>query len=168
MVLEGWAAAGKGTLVKKMVNYMDPRGFTVHPILTPSPQEESYPFLWRFWQKLPAKGSIGIFYHSWYTHLLEDRLLNKLPSSQIPLVMRDINTFERQLFDDGIAIAKFWIHLSQKELKSRIKEYAENELESWRVRPEDWQQGGDKPKEVPINERTPDKIIRLKSLIKKS
>ncbi len=140
VVLEGWAAAGKGTLVKKMVNYMDPRGFTVHPILTPSPQEESYPFLWRFWQKLPAKGSIGIFYHSWYTHLLEDRLLNKLPSSQIPLVMRDINTFERQLSDDRVAIAKFWIHLSQKELKSRIKEYAENELESWRVRPEDWQQ----------------------------
>ncbi len=46
VVLEGWAAAGKGALVKKMVNYMDPRGFAVHPILSPSTQEQQYPFLW--------------------------------------------------------------------------------------------------------------------------
>lgn len=140
VVLEGWAAAGKGTLVKKMINYMDPRGFAVHPVLAPSPQERSYPFLWRFWQKLPPKGSLGIFYHSWYTHLLEDRLFDRVPDTTIPLVTRDINAFERQLADDGVAIAKFWIHLSQKELKSRLKKYASDELESWRVRPEDWQQ----------------------------
>ncbi|MEG3436896.1 polyphosphate:AMP phosphotransferase [Pannus brasiliensis CCIBt3594] len=140
VVLEGWAAAGKGTLVRKMINYMDPRGFAVHPVLAPSPQERSYPFLWRFWQKLPPKGSLGIFYHSWYTHLLEDRLFDRVSDTTIPLVTRDINAFERQLADDGVAIAKFWIHLSQKELKSRLKKYASDELESWRVRPEDWQQ----------------------------
>jgi AMP-polyphosphate phosphotransferase len=140
VVLEGWAAAGKGTLVKKTIEYMDPRGFTVHPVLAPSPEERRYPFLWRFWQKLPAKGSIGIFYHSWYTHLLEDRLFDCLPPNQVPLVTRDINAFERQLADDGVAIAKFWIHLSEKELKKRVKKYASDELESWRVRPEDWQQ----------------------------
>ena len=48
VVLEGWAAAGKGSLVKKMTNYMDPRGFSVLPIFQPSEQEERYPFLWRF------------------------------------------------------------------------------------------------------------------------
>lgn len=140
VVLEGWAAAGKGALVKKIVNYMDPRGFAVHPILTPSPQEQRYPFLWRFWHKLPARGSLGFFYHSWYTRVLEDRLFKKLPDAELPFVMRDINAFERQLVDDGAAIAKFWIHLSRKELKSRLKDYACDELESWRVRPEDWQQ----------------------------
>lgn len=140
IVLEGWAAAGKGALVKKMINYMDPRGFSVHPILTPSPQEERFPFLWRFWHKLPAKGSIGFFYHSWYTHVLEDRLFEHLPDARVPVIMRDINAFERQLVDDGVVIAKFWIHLSRKELKSRLKKYEADELESWRVRPEDWQQ----------------------------
>ena len=140
VVLEGWAAAGKGALVKKMVNYMDPRGFAVHPILSPSTQEQQYPFLWRFWHKLPPKGSLAFFYHSWYTHVLEDRLFENLPNSQMPLVIRDINAFERQLVDDGMAIAKFWIHLSRKELKSRLKKYAADELDSWRVRPEDWQQ----------------------------
>lgn len=140
IVLEGWAAAGKGALVKKMVGYMDPRGFTVHPIWPASDDESRYPFLWRFWQILPARGSIGIFYHSWYTHLLEDRLFGRLPSNQVPIAIRQINAFERQLVDDGAAMAKFWIHLSKKELKQRLKKASKDELKAWRVRPEDWQQ----------------------------
>lgn len=140
IVLEGWAAAGKGALVKKMVGYMDPRGFIVHPIWPPTVEEQAYPFLWRFWQKLPAAGQISFFYHSWYTRVLEDRLYERVSSAQIPMVMRDINAFERQMIDDGAAIAKFWVHLSPKELKRRLKKAAGDKLESWRVRPEDWKQ----------------------------
>ena len=140
IVLEGWAAAGKGKLLQKTIGYMDPRGFKVHPILSATEEEQKYPFLWRFWHKLPPKGSFGIFYHSWYTHLLEDRLFDLETDGSIPLLIRDINAFERQLGDDAVAIAKFWIHLSKKELKERLKKYESDELESWRVRPEDWQQ----------------------------
>ncbi len=140
IVLEGWTAAGKGALVKKMVGYMDPRGFTVHPIWPATKQERRYPFLWRFWQNLPAQGKIGIFYHSWYTHLLEDRLFKRLPTADVPMAMRQINAFERQMVDDGVAMAKFWIHLSHKELKRRLKKAEKDELKAWRVRPEDWQQ----------------------------
>ncbi|MBD0395828.1 MAG: polyphosphate:AMP phosphotransferase, partial [Microcoleus sp. C1-bin4] len=140
IVLEGWAAAGKGALVKKMVGYMDPRGFGVHPIWPPSEAEMGYPFLWRFWQKLPARGKIGIFYHSWYTHLLEDRLFDRVSDAEVPTVVRQINAFERQMVDDGAAIAKFWIHLSKKELKHRLKKLEEDTLQAWRVRPEDWKQ----------------------------
>jgi polyphosphate:AMP phosphotransferase len=96
--------------------------------------------LWRFWQKLPAAGKIVFFYHSWYTHVLEDRLFKRLSPEQVPVMMRDINAFERQLVDDGVAIAKFWLHLSRKELKQRLKKYASDQLDAWRVRPEDWQQ----------------------------
>ena len=140
VVLEGWAAAGKGALVKKMTRYMDPRGFSVLPIFEPSAREERYPFLWRFWHKLPARGSVAFFYHSWYTHLLEDRLFERLDFQDVPMVVREINSFERQLVEEGMAIAKFWIHLSQDELKKRLKKAAKDDLEAWRVRPEDWQQ----------------------------
>jgi polyphosphate:AMP phosphotransferase len=140
IVLEGWAAAGKGALVKKMVGYMDPRGFGVHPIWPPSEAEMGYPFLWRFWQKLPARGKIGFFYHSWYTHLLEDRLFDQVSDAEVPTVIRQINAFERQMVDDGAAIAKFWIHLSKKELKRRLKKLEDDTLQAWRVRPEDWKQ----------------------------
>ncbi|MGC9528857.1 MAG: polyphosphate:AMP phosphotransferase [Limnospira sp.] len=140
IVLEGWAAAGKGALVKKMVGYMDPRGFKVIPIWPPTKSERRYPFLWRFWQQLPGRGKIGIFYHSWYTHVLEDRLFDRLPETEVPMAMRQINAFERQMVDDGAAIAKFWIHLSKKELKHRLKKASKDELAAWRVRPEDWKQ----------------------------
>jgi polyphosphate:AMP phosphotransferase len=140
IVLEGWAAAGKGALVKKMVAYMDPRGFTVHPIWPPTRTERRYPFMWRFWKNLPAQGKLGIFYHSWYTHVLEDRLFKRLPAADVPMAMRQINAFERQMVDDGVAMAKFWIHLSKKELKNRLKKAEKDELKAWRVRPEDWQQ----------------------------
>ncbi len=140
IVLEGWAAAGKGNLVKKIINYMDPRGFKVHPILAPTSEEKKYPLLWRFWQKLPPKGAFAFFYHSWFTHLLEDRLFNSVKKSKISPIVSQINAFERQLTDDGVTMIKFWIHLSNKELKSRLKKYANDPLQSWRVRPEDWQQ----------------------------
>ena len=140
VVLEGWAAAGKGALVKKMTNYMDPRGFLLYPILAESLEEQEYPFLWRFWQKSPPRGAISIFYHSWYIHLLEDRLFKKIENNTIPLITRDINAFERQLTEDGVIISKFWLHLSKKELKTRLREYQEDKWESWRVRKEDWQQ----------------------------
>jgi len=140
IVLEGWAAAGKGGLVKKMVGYIDPRGFAVHPTWPATAEECSYPFLWRFWQKLPARGQMSIFYHSWYTHVLEDRLFERVSNAEIPMVMRQINAFERQMVDDGAAIAKFWIHLSKKELKRRLKKLEDDELQAWRVRSEDWHQ----------------------------
>lgn len=140
IVLEGWAAAGKGAIVKKLATCMDPRGFILHPIVAPTPQEEQYPFLWRFWQGLPPKGNVATFYHSWYTHVLEDRLFNKVDAKNVPHRIQAINAFERQLANDGVAIAKFWIHLSQEELKKRLKKYAKDPLDSWRVRKEDWQQ----------------------------
>jgi len=140
VVLEGWAASGKGKLVKQMVGYMDPRGFQVYPILYPTQEENQYPFLWRFWQKLPTKGAMSIFYHSWYTHVLEDRLFDRVTDAQVPTIIGQINSFERQLVDDGVAIAKFWLHVSHKELHSRLKKYAKDPLTAWRVREEDWQQ----------------------------
>jgi polyphosphate:AMP phosphotransferase len=140
VVLEGWAASGKGVLVKKLVQYMDPRGFLVHPIWPATEAEAQYPFLWRFWQKLPPKGSIAIFYHSWYTRVLEDRLFERVESQQVPTDLRHINAFERQLSEDGVAIVKFWLQISPKELKKRLKSYAKDDLMAWRVRPEDWQQ----------------------------
>ncbi|MDY6937149.1 MAG: polyphosphate:AMP phosphotransferase [Cyanobacteriota bacterium] len=139
-VLDGWTATGKGTLLKNMVGYMDPRGFVVHPIWPPTPEEQQYPFLWRFWQKLPSVGQVSVFYHSWYTRVLEDRLFDRISEAEIPTAMRQINAFERQMVDDGCAIAKFWLHLSCKELKKRLKKADDDPLDSWRVRPEDWQQ----------------------------
>lgn len=140
IALEGWAAAGKGAIVKALRDSLDPRGFQVHPIFPPEPHELGFPWLRRFWLRLPEAGTIGLFYHSWYSHLLEDRLFGRLPDPQFPEATREVNAFERQLADEGAAIAKFFIHLGRDELKKRLKKYQADPFQAWRVRPEDWQQ----------------------------
>ncbi len=140
IALEGWAAAGKGSIVKELRDSLDPRGFRVHPIFPPEAHELGFPWLRRFWLRLPEAGTIGLFYHSWYTRLLEDRLFDRLPNAQFPETAREVNAFERQLVDGGAAIAKFFIHLSRDELKKRLKKYQADRFQAWRVRPEDWQQ----------------------------
>ncbi len=140
IALEGWAAAGKGSIVKELRDSLDPRGFRVHPIFPPEAHELGFPWLRRFWLRLPEAGTIGLFYHSWYTRLLEDRLFDRLPEARFPEATREVNAFERQLADGGAAIAKFFIHLSRDELKKRLKKYQADRFQAWRVRPEDWQQ----------------------------
>lgn len=140
IVLEGWAAAGKGALVKQLVHPLDPRSCQVYPILQPTEEERRYPLLWRFWQRLPRRGATAIFYHSWYTHVLEDRLFGRIKPAQVSLVLEQITEFEHQWVDDGALIVKYWLHLSRKELKKRLKAYAADPLQAWRVRPEDWRQ----------------------------
>ena len=57
IVFEGWDAAGKGTLINRLIQTFDPRGCVVHPINAPNEEERLRPFLWRFWIKTPAKGT---------------------------------------------------------------------------------------------------------------
>ncbi|WP_338441428.1 polyphosphate:AMP phosphotransferase [Synechococcus elongatus IITB4] len=140
VVLEGWAASGKGDYVRSLVEYMDPRGFIVHPVWPPTEQEQQFPFLRRFWLRLPPHGKVGIFYHSWYTRVLEDRLFTRIDPAQVPQTIQQINAFERQLHDDGAVIIKLWMHVSKKKLNKRLKKAAQDELRAWRIRPEDWQQ----------------------------
>ncbi len=140
VVLEGWAASGKGALVRKLTGYMDPRGFRVHPIWPATPEERRHPFLWRFWSSLPPRGAVAIFYHSWYGRVLEDRLFERIEPLAVPAAMGQINAFERQLVDDGAAIAKFWMHVDRDTLKSRLRKARADELQAWRIRPEDLEQ----------------------------
>ena len=74
IVFEGWDAAGKGTMINRLLISMDPRGFTVHPINPPNEEERFRPFLWRFWTKTPEKGRIAIFDRSWYGRVLVERV----------------------------------------------------------------------------------------------
>ena len=74
VVFEGWDAAGKGTVINRLTQALDPRGFKVHPISQPNEIERYYPWLWRFWSKLPAKGQFAVFDRSWYGRLLCEKV----------------------------------------------------------------------------------------------
>jgi polyphosphate kinase 2 (PPK2 family) len=138
VVFEGWGASGKGSMINRVLLALDPRGFTVHPILPPTQEELYRPFLWRFWTKLPERGRMAIFDRSWYRRVLNERVNRDVPKKVWERAYDQINAFERQLVDDDAIIVKFFLHISAKEQEKRFKRLERDPATSWRVTKEDW------------------------------
>ena len=139
VVFEGWDAAGKGTAIATLTQRLDPRGFKLYPVTAPRTYEQQRPWLWRFWLKVPNRGEMVIFDHSWYGRVLEERVESIVPEKTWRQAFRDIVEFERVLADDGTVILKFFLHISKKEQKSRFEAIQADPLEAWRLTDQDWQ-----------------------------
>lgn len=133
IVFEGFGAAGKGTQINRLIQTLDPRGFTVYSTDAETKEEQLHPFLWRFWNKTPEKGRIAVFDRSWYRKLLIDRYEIKPSKKKIAITLDEINTFEKQLTDGGTLIIKFFLDISKQEQKKRLKKLRENKSTKWRV-----------------------------------
>jgi len=138
ILFEGWDAAGKGTTISALTQRLDPRGFKLYPITAPRTYELQRPWLWRFWLKVPNRGEMVIFDHSWYGRVIEERVENTVPEKAWRQAYRDIVEFERMLADDGTTILKFFLHISKKEQKERFEAIEKDPLEAWRVTAADW------------------------------
>lgn len=136
-VFEGWAAAGKGSTVNVLAERLDPRGFRVVPILPPRTQETRYPWMWRFWQKIPARGQMVAYDTSWYRRVLVDRMTKSVKRREWEAAYGDIREFEEQLAADGTVILKFWLHISRQDQASRMKKLRKDKLTAWQVSDED-------------------------------
>ncbi|MEI6290944.1 MAG: hypothetical protein WCP19_10985 [Chloroflexota bacterium] len=137
IVFEGWAATGKGRLISIVAERMDPRGFRVVPVTAPRTIETHYPWLWRFWQKIPARGQIVAYDTSWYRRVLTDRINKTIPKKSWESAYQDIAEFEEQLAADGTVILKFWLHISKEEQDKRIKKLLKDKLTDWQVSADD-------------------------------
>lgn len=133
VVFEGWGTAGKGRAITEITARLDPRGYRVYPINPPSERETRYPWLHRFWLKLPARGEFAIFHGSWYRRVLIDRVAKNIAKHEWREAYRDIQDFERTLADDGVVIQKFWLHIDPKEQKRRLKKLLASKTTAWRV-----------------------------------
>ena len=109
-VFEGRDAAGKGTLINKVLQALDPRGFNVYPTHLANENENFHPFLWRFWTKTPSSGRIVFFDRSWYRRLTFDRIKKNVNDEDMNNTYQDIINFERQLSDGGCVILKFFFY----------------------------------------------------------
>jgi polyphosphate kinase 2 (PPK2 family) len=138
IVFEGWDASGKGTSIRAVTQRLDPRGFKLYCITEPRTYEQQRPWLWRFWLRVPNRGEMVIFDHSWYGRVLQERLEHMVPEKAAQQAFRDIAEFERMLADDGTVLVKFFLHISKKEQRRRFAAIASDPLEAWRVTKEDW------------------------------
>ncbi len=138
IAFEGWDAAGKGSAIAILTQRLDPRGFKLHSINLPRTFEQSRPWLWRFWLRVPNRGEMVIFDQSWYQRVLRERVESRIPANACREAYSDILDFERMLADDGAVIVKLFFHISRKEQKRRFEAIAASPLEAWRLTKEDW------------------------------
>ena len=138
IVCEGWDAAGKGGAIQRMTANWDPRAFSVWPIKAPSEEERARHFLWRFWNKLPARGQIGVFDRSWYGRVLVERVEGFATEAQWRRGYDEINEFEAQQCDDGTAIVKLFFHITKETQDERLKARLDHPWKRWKVTEEDF------------------------------
>lgn len=133
ILFEGWGAAGKGSLIAKLIANFDPRGFKVYANAAPEEFERRRPMLWRYWQQLPERGQMAVLDRSWYQEISVRRLEENLSREEVQSRMNSIQRMERQWTDDGYLILKFFLHISQKEQRARFDKLAEDKNTRWRV-----------------------------------
>ncbi len=138
IVFEGWDAAGKGTLINRLILALDPRGCIVYPTNPANEEERFRPFLWRFWIKTPPKGKIAVFDRSWYGRVLVERVDKIAKKQEWQRAYGEVTSFERQLTDAGTVIMKFFLHISPKEQKKRFEKLQKSPATAWKVTKEDW------------------------------
>ena len=133
IIVEGLSAAGKGTLINRIIQPLDPRGFKVSCIASPSRDEQLRPFLWRFWRRTPSTGRIAIFDRSWYRNLLDADIDQRMSEAGLARAYEDVRAFERQLRDGGTIILKFFLEITRQEQAARLAALQANPATAWRV-----------------------------------
>ncbi len=139
ILIGGVDGAGKGETVNLLNEWMDPRHIHAHAMGEPSDEESERPPMWRFWRSLPPKGRIGIFFGSWYTAPIVQRVMGQTKANRLAQSIGEINRFEKMLTDEGALILKFWFHLSKDAQKKRLKSLEKDPKTRWRVTDTDWE-----------------------------
>ncbi len=137
-VFEGWDAAGKGGSIRRLTEAMDPRLYRVIPVAAPTDEEKAHHYLWRFWRHLPRAGRVTIYDRSWYGRLLVERVEGFAQEDEWMRAYPEINDFEEQLAEAGIALTKFWIHISPEEQLRRFEDRRETAYKRHKISDEDW------------------------------
>lgn len=127
VLFEGFEASGKGTMINRMIRPLDPRGFRVYTMEKVSEEDRMHPFFWRYAVKTPAKGRMHIFDKSWYQGLITGEVS-----------AAEVRQFEKQFTDDGMIIVKFFLAITKKEQKRRLKDLESDKATRWRVTDDDW------------------------------
>ena len=140
VLVEGWAAAGKGSLINELISEIDPRFYNVtSPAIIPQ-SEERYPFLYPYAKAIPENGKIMFYDSGWMDGAVYKFLRREITKKQYKEIIRSVNEFERQLRDGGYLVLKLFLHIDKEEQKERLAALRDNHETEWRVTENDlWQ-----------------------------
>ena len=138
LVFEGWDAAGKGGVIRRLTQAMDVQDYRLVPIAAPSDEELRHHYLWRFWRRIPRRGRMVIFDRSWYGRVLVERVEGLTPEADWRRAYSEINDFEEQLCESGMLVFKFWLHLHPDEQLRRFQEREQTGYKKYKITDEDY------------------------------
>jgi PPK2 family polyphosphate:nucleotide phosphotransferase len=133
IVLQGMDTAGKDGTIRSIFSGINPQGCVVNSFKVPTPLEAHHDFLWRCHNAAPQRGYIGIFNRSHYEDVLSPRVHGHMDGKTARQHMEQINDFESMLSDNGIAVLKFFLHISPEEQTRRLQSRIDDDSKHWKL-----------------------------------
>ena len=137
IVFEGRDAAGKGGMIKRIVERVSPRIFRVVALPCPTERQKSQLHAQRYVEQLPAGGEIVIFDRSWYNRAGVEYVMGFCTTAEYSEFLRDCPNFERFLVSQGIILLKYWLEVSEEEQHRRFAERIKDPSKRWKLSPMD-------------------------------
>lgn len=133
VLLEGWSAAGKGSVIGRLIKNIDPRFFRVAAMARPTEEDLRRPFLYRFMKDIPGAGSFAFYDGGWIEQTTTEFLRGQLYEQDYAARLESIQRFERQLTDNGYLVMKFFLHIDREEQERRLDTLRADKDTAWRA-----------------------------------
>jgi polyphosphate kinase len=137
VVFEGRDAAGKGSTIKRVTEYLNPRVARIAALPAPSERERSYWYFQRYVEHLPAAGEIVLFDRSWYNRAGVEHVMGFCTKEEYSRFLHQCPIFERLLVEDGILLRKYWFSVSDEEQERRFRSRLDDPMRQWKLSPMD-------------------------------
>ena len=133
IILQGISAAGKDSTIRNVMSAFNPQSCKAISFKAPNEDELSHDYLWRVHKLMPAKGEITVFNRSHYEDVIEVRVRKLISKSIWSKRYKQINEFERFLYENNTKIIKFFLNISKDEQKKKLEERIKNPLKQWKI-----------------------------------
>ena len=139
VVFEGRDSAGKGGVIKRIMQRMNPRVCRVVALPAPSDREKTQWYFQRYVSHLPAGGEMVLFDRSWYNRPGVERVMGFASPDQVEEFFRDVPEFERMLVRSGVIVVKYWFSITDQEQQLRFMMRIHDPIKQWKLSPMDLQ-----------------------------
>ncbi len=137
IVFEGRDAAGKGSAIKRVTQYLNPRTTRIAALPSPTDRDKTQWYFQRYIEHLPAGGEITLFDRSWYNRAGVERVMGFCTAEEHRRFLHQCPIFERLLVEDGIIVLKYWFSVSDEEQEKRFRGRIDDPLKGWKLSPMD-------------------------------
>jgi polyphosphate kinase len=137
VIFEGRDAAGKGSTIKRVTAFLNPRVAQIVALPAPTERERTEWYFQRYVENLPAGGQIVLFDRSWYNRAGVERVMGFCTKEEYGRFLHQCPIFERLLVEDGILLRKYWFSVSDDEQEQRFRSRLEDPMRRWKLSPMD-------------------------------